>query len=115
MLEYDSGAPTTWQISINEYMEIALLRFFVDARVGAVVFSCFVSRMGCNCQGVLVPQPFEVRRRVDDIGLFDGIRGSGFDPGASLIAYSRSSKVDCTLVGPPRRPYLYHFFVMVNF
>lgn len=56
--------------------------------------------MGSKSRGVLVPLPSDVRGEVDNIGLLEIIRG-GFKPAASLIAGSRSFKLDWAGLNQP--------------
>lgn len=49
--------------------------------------------------------PSGVRPEVDDIRLFEILRGSGFDPFPSLVTYSRSSDVNWACVEPAQCGY----------
>lgn len=99
----DGGAPAIWHVTITEYVVIALLRFLTDARDGEAGFTCVDSGMDGNGRGVLVPRPSGVRREVNDIGLLEIIRDSGFDPVARLISYNRSSELDWAWAEPAQK------------
>lgn len=100
VLSDEGGAPAIWHIVITDYVIIALLRFLAADHDGPVVFACVNPQMGRNGRSFLVPSPACLRQKVDAFDFFENIRTGSFDPVASLITYSRSSKIDWAWVDP---------------
>lgn len=90
----DGGAQVIWYMNITEYVVIASLRFRAAGRASAACVACMDPQVGGNVQGVLVLLASSVRHEVNDDDLLETIRGSSFNPVASLIAFCQSSKVD---------------------
>lgn len=98
---HDGDAVAIWHIAGTEYVVITLLAPFLAAdRDGVVEFTCIDTQMCGIAHGVLVPVSYGVRAEMDDVGLLEGLCGIEFDPVPSSVAYSQSSQVDWTWVGP---------------
>lgn len=72
-------------------MVISLLLSLAAACHGVVGVACIDPRMRGNGRGVLVQLPSGFCPKIDDTGLLENIRGSDFDPVASLINYASSA------------------------
>lgn len=94
----NSGALAIWNISITDYVVVALLRSLAGACGGAVGDACPNSRMGGNGRGVLVQLPSVVCHEDYDIDVPQIICGNVSDPVSFFVAHRRPFQVDSALV-----------------
>lgn len=77
-----------------EYVMLDVIHFWASGHDGVLSVACPDLNMCGNDSCTFVLLQSGVRSKINDIGFSDIIRGSSFNPSASLVAYSRLPETD---------------------